>query len=133
MDKKALHTLEFPPVVVMTTVASREEADLLARTLVEERLSACTTMLPSARSVYRWEGEIHEDEEYLLFIKSRADLFPALDQRIREMHSYQIPEVLQIEVTGISDSYLSWMIENLRADEAENLPSHENDTAPLAG
>ena len=113
MDQKTLHGSNFEPTVVFTTASSVAEAELLARALVEENLAACCTILPSARSVYRWEGVLHADDELLLVIKSSVELFPDMERRIRTLHSYQIPEILQMPVTAASERYLEWMQSNL--------------------
>ena len=95
--------------VIMTTVGSREEADGIARALVEKRLSACTAVVPGIRSFYRWEGNINEDDEFLLLIKTRKGLFDQLSKAIRSIHSYECPEILMIPLTGGDPSYLSWL------------------------
>jgi periplasmic divalent cation tolerance protein len=101
--------------IVMTTVASAEEAARLGRTLVEERLAACATVLPSAHSIYSWQGKIESSTETLLLLKTETDQLPALESRLQELHSYETPEFLVIEIEAGSQSYLKWLSENLGA------------------
>jgi periplasmic divalent cation tolerance protein len=94
---------------VHVTVPDLERAEQIARTLVGERLAACVNILPGVRSIYRWEGEMHVDEEVLCLIKTRADGFPALAERVKALHPYQVPEILAFEVTEGSPAYLEWV------------------------
>ena len=101
--------------IVMTTVASAEEAARLGRTLVEERLAACATVLPSAHSIYRWQGKIESSDETLLLLKTVIEQMPALESRLQELHSYETPEFLVIGIEAGSQSYLKWLSENVGA------------------
>jgi periplasmic divalent cation tolerance protein len=103
-----------PARIVLTTTANREEAAELGRALVEERLAACATLIPAAHSIYRWQGEVESSTETLLLIKTGAAQIPALEARLRELHSYQTPEFLVLKVDGASQSYLDWLQESLR-------------------
>ncbi len=95
-------------VVIMTTTGSREEARRLARGLVEERLAACVQMTP-VDSVYEWKGEVQEDAEILLFIKTRRDRYADVEACLRRHHSYEVPEILAVPVeAGLAD-YLAWV------------------------
>lgn len=96
-------------VVVLVTVGSRREGETIARQLVEEKVAACVNLLGPLRSTYWWQGAVEEAEEYLLVIKSRAGLLPALAERVRELHSYEVPEVLAVPVLGGSEPYLAWL------------------------
>lgn len=91
------------------TCGSLEEAETMARRLVEERLAACGNLLPGMRSVYRWQGSIHEAEETVLILKTRAALLPRLTQRVLELHSYTCPCVAALPVTGGNPAYLDWI------------------------
>ncbi len=99
--------------IVMTTVVSPEEATRLGRTLVEERLAACATLLPPVHSIYRWQGKIESSTETLLLLKTAIDQLPALEARLQELHSYQTPEFLVLEIEAGSHSYLEWLRANL--------------------
>ncbi len=95
--------------IVMTTVASQEEATRLGRTLVEERLAACATLLSPVQSIYRWQGKIDSTAESLLLLKTAADQLPALEVRLQELHSYETPEFLVLEIEAGSHAYLEWL------------------------
>ena len=96
-------------VMVCTTLPAGADAAALARTLVGERLAACVSALPGVRSVYRWRGEIAEDEEQQVLIKTVADRVGSLSDRIRELHPYEVPELLVLPVTGGDAAYLEWV------------------------
>jgi periplasmic divalent cation tolerance protein len=99
--------------IVMTTVAGTEDAERLGRTLVEERLAACVTLIPSASSIYRWQGQIETSTETLLFLKTESDRLDALEARLLELHSYQVPEFLVLPVESGSHPYLTWLRDSL--------------------
>jgi len=103
-----------PARIVLTTVANPEEAERLGRALVEERLAACVTMIPAAQSIYRWQGKIESTTETLLFIKTGTEQLAALEARLHELHSYEVPEFLVLEVDAVSQPYLDWMQASLR-------------------
>ncbi|MGC3997381.1 MAG: divalent-cation tolerance protein CutA [Anaeromyxobacter sp.] len=96
-------------LVVLVTAPDRERALGLARALVEERLAACGNVLPGLTSVYRWEGRVQEDAEALLLLKTTLARLPALEERVRALHPYQVPEVLALPVAGGSAAYLAWL------------------------
>jgi periplasmic divalent cation tolerance protein len=100
--------------IVLTTVANAEEAALLGRTLVDERLVACATVIPAVQSIYRWKGEIESASETLLLLKTGPDQLAALEARLHELHSYQTPEFLVLPVESGSQPYLDWLQSNLR-------------------
>jgi periplasmic divalent cation tolerance protein len=95
--------------IVMTTVASPEEATRLGHALVEERLAACATLLPSVHSIYRWQAKIESSAETLLLLKTDTDQLPALESRLHELHSYETPEFLVLAIESGSGAYLSWL------------------------
>jgi periplasmic divalent cation tolerance protein len=95
--------------LVLTTCASPGEASRLARTLVEERLAACATLIPSVQSIYHWQGEIEISTETLLLLKTCPEQLDALEARLHQLHSYQTPEFLVLGVEGVSHSYLEWL------------------------
>jgi len=98
--------------IVMVTVGNGEEALSIARTLVEEKLVACVNMVPRIRSIYRWKGEICDEEEQLLIMKTRSELYPALQSRIRQIHSYEVPEIITFPVTDGLSEYLNWVVDS---------------------
>jgi periplasmic divalent cation tolerance protein len=103
-----------PARIVLTTAANAEEAALLGRTLVDERLVACATLIPSVQSIYRWKGEVESATETLLLLKTGPDQLAALEARLHELHSYQTPEFLVLPVESGSRPYLDWLQANLR-------------------
>ena len=102
-------------VLVLTTVPDDESAETIARTLVEERLAACVNLLPPMTSIYRWKGAVERDTERQMVMKTTGALVPALERRLKELHSYELPEFIVLDVAGGSDAYLAW-VSNLRAD-----------------
>jgi periplasmic divalent cation tolerance protein len=100
-------------VVVLCTFANEEEALRIGSALVEARLAACVNLLPGIRSVYRWKGEIEYSDEVLLLIKTTQQGFPALCERIKEMHPYETPEIVAVPIVdGLAD-YLAWIREQV--------------------
>ncbi|HEX4032179.1 MAG TPA: divalent-cation tolerance protein CutA [Terracidiphilus sp.] len=100
--------------IVLTTASSHDEAARLAAALVEERLAACATLIPSVESIYRWEGQIESSTETLLLIKTAPDQLAALEARLHELHSYQVPEFLVLDVESGSHAYLDWLLASLK-------------------
>jgi periplasmic divalent cation tolerance protein len=96
-------------IVVLTTCDSEEQAQSLARHLIEQRLAACVNILPGARSIYRWKDKIEDAAEFVLVIKSRRDLFAKLREAILHLHSYEIPEVIALPVVDGAEAYLGWL------------------------
>jgi periplasmic divalent cation tolerance protein len=96
-------------VVALSTVGSAEQADRLARALVERRLAACVNVVPGVVSHYRWQGELQRDEERLLVIKTRAERIEALRDALRELHPYELPELVAFEISAGSPEYLKWL------------------------
>ena len=100
---------EVPLRVVLLTAPDAATAERLARALVEERLAACVNLVPGVRSVYRWQGQVEDASEVLLVVKTRADRGAALALRVRELHPYALPEVLELAVSGGGAEYLDWV------------------------
>jgi periplasmic divalent cation tolerance protein len=96
-------------LVVLVTAPSAETAAGIARALVEERLAACGNVVPGLRSLYRWEGKVHDDAEALLILKTTRSRFPALRDRVLALHPYEAPEVLALPVEEGSEKYLAWV------------------------
>jgi len=95
--------------IVLTSAGSTRQASHLAQSLVEERLAACVTVLCGATSIYRWKGQIESANECVLLIKTTDELLPALEKRLKELHSYETPEFLVLKVEGGSAEYLAWL------------------------
>lgn len=102
-----------PHAVVLTTAGSEDEASRIAAELVGRRLAACVSVLPNVRSTFRWEGEVRTDAEWLLVVKTRRDRFEALRAAVLELHSYDQPEVILLEVADGDPGYLRWIDESV--------------------
>jgi periplasmic divalent cation tolerance protein len=96
-------------IQVVTTVEQREDADRIARLLVEERLAACVQVVGPISSTYRWRGAIETAQEWQCWAKSRRGLYDLIEQAIRRVHPYEVPEILAIPVLAGSESYLAWL------------------------
>jgi len=96
-------------VSVYMTAASPDEAEIIARALVEERLAACVNIIPNARSVYRWQGQIETATEALLIAKSRASVFPRLEEKVKSLSSYTCPCIVAWPISGGHPPYLEWL------------------------
>ena len=94
---------------MFSTASSAEEAEKIARALVNEHLAACVNVVPSIRSFYRWQGKIEDSAEFLLVIKSSRERFDALRTLLEKLHSYEVPEVVAIPVVDGARNYLNWM------------------------
>lgn len=96
-------------LIVLTTLGNAADAHTLVTGLLEDRLIACGTLLPGARSLYRWEGALQEEPEVLVLLKTDASKWDALSRAVRERHPYQVPELLALPVERGLDVYLSWL------------------------
>lgn len=99
-------------VIVLTTVATDADAEAISRTLVEEKLAACVSVMAPMRSTYRWKGNVEVETERQLVIKTSPDRLVALTQSLRAIHPYETPEVLVVEAAAAED-YLAWLRESL--------------------
>lgn len=110
--------VEIPPpngvLLVLTNAPDEQVAQRIARALVEERLAACVNVLGPCRSVYRWQGEVEEAQETPLLIKTAQDRYGALERRLRELHPYELPEVLAWRPDGGLAEYATWVIRETR-------------------
>ena len=102
-------------IVVLSTCGSAQEAEKIARTLVEKRLAACVNIVPGMRSVYHWKGAIEDASEWLLLIKSKRELFEKLCAELAGLHSYETPEIVALPIVEGSGSYLNWMEAELQS------------------
>lgn len=101
-------------VVILVTAANRDECKKIARHLVEKRLAACVNISQPIESVYRWEGQIAEEGEFLLIIKSIRELFTEIKTEISKLHSYHTPEIICLPVIDGSQNYLQWISDSVR-------------------
>src|SRR5262245_47967090 len=100
-------------MVVLTTCGNDEDADALARALVERRLAACVNAVSKVSSTYRWKGEVHHDRETLLIIKTTAARLAAVEKTIREKSKYELPELIALPVVAGGADYLAWIMESV--------------------
>jgi periplasmic divalent cation tolerance protein len=100
-------------MIVLTTCANDEGAGALARTLVEHRLAACVNAVGKVSSIYRWKGEIQQDQETLLIIKTTASRLAAVEKTIREQSKYEVPEVVALPIAAGGADYLAWIRESV--------------------
>ena len=96
-------------LVVLTTVASADEAVTLVRGLLDRRLIACGTLMPGGRSLYRWNGQVADESEVVVLLKTRGARLDALTAAFAELHPYKVPELLALSVTAGTDKYLGWI------------------------
>jgi len=96
-------------IVVLSTCSSPEEAEKVARKLVEERLAACVNIVNGVRSIYRWQEKVEDASEWLLIIKTRRGLFERVRAQIERIHSYDVPEVVALPIVEGSEGYLDWL------------------------
>ena len=101
-----------PMCVVLTTAGSSEEAQKIAGALVERRLASCVNIVLGIESVYRWQGEVESAQEWLLIIKTRSQRFDEVRAAIEELHSYELPECIMLEIADGDKAYLDWLEKN---------------------
>jgi periplasmic divalent cation tolerance protein len=105
-------------LVVVTTVGTEEQANLIARELVCRRHAACVNVIPGLRSVYRWQGKVCRDSEFMLVIKTQEAEYAAVENAIRELHSYELPEILGFKVSKGESAFLGWIAASLDKSRA---------------
>jgi len=98
--------------IILTTAGSKEEAGKIAHALVERRLAACVNIVPRIESVYRWQGKVEKAEEWLLLIKTQAELYTRVRDAVKELHSYDLAECVMLEISAGSQEYLDWIDKN---------------------
>ena len=96
-------------IIVMVTTANKQEAENIAQRLLKERLIACANIIGPVSSLFHWAGKIEKAEEYLIFMKSREDLFEKLAETVKALHSYEVPEILVLPIVDGSRAYLDWL------------------------
>ena len=106
-------------LLVLTTCASAADAKTLATALVEQRLAACVNVVADATSIYRWQGAVQQEQESLLVIKTSRERYAALEQAIKERSSYELPEVIALDVVAGSARYLDWLAAAVNPGGAE--------------
>ena len=101
-------------LLVLSNVGSKEEAEMIARVIVEEKLAACVNISSQVRSIYKWEGKLCEENEFTMFIKTNSEKYEGLKKRFVELHSYEVPEFISFEIKDGLDSYIRWLNESLK-------------------
>jgi periplasmic divalent cation tolerance protein len=104
--------------VIFVTTGSEDQAAAIARALVNERLAACVNIVGPVRSIYRWRDGVEDDREFLLVIKTRALHYVKVETRVREMHTYEVPEVLALNADRGSPPYIQWLLDSTRTPGA---------------
>jgi periplasmic divalent cation tolerance protein len=99
-------------IVVFVTAPDEKTTALIGRTLVEERLAACANLIGPIRSIYRWQGAVEDAAEHLMVIKTRASHYAALEVRVKQLHPYEVPEMIALEIKEGSPQYLDWIMES---------------------
>ena len=100
-------------IQVVTTVENKEMAEKIAATVIELKLAACV-QISNCLSMYRWKGEVERSEEFICVMKSRMDLYMELERTIKNVHSYEVPEILATDITDGNSDYLTWLDQELR-------------------
>ena len=98
-------------IVVFCTAPNAEEAERIGSTVVTERLAACCSIVGGLKSIYTWKGKLCKESEVLCILKTRKELFSALEGRIKGLHSYEVPEIISVDITGGLAEYLGWIDE----------------------
>lgn len=99
-------------IVVFITAPNEDEAAGIAKALVKSKLAACVNIIKSVRSIYNWRGNLEDDSEVLMIVKTQEKLFSALSDKTKELHSYDVPEIIAIPIAGGSEDYLKWLRES---------------------
>ncbi|BCW92288.1 MAG: divalent-cation tolerance protein CutA [Acidobacteriota bacterium] len=122
---------ELEPIsLIVTSVGTETQAVEISEELVHRGLATCVNIVPCLRSIYRWKGKVCSDSEYLLLIKTRSALFQQVAEAIRELHSYELPEILEFSVTGAEENFHRWVVEMATGafqtpDALEELPQYD--------
>ena len=115
--------------VIVTSVGTEQQAVEISEELVARRLATCINIVPCLRSIYRWKGKVCEDTEYLLIIKTRRALFETVSDAIRELHSYELPEVLEFPIASAEPNFQRWVVE-MATGVADPDPEQELESEP---
>ena len=105
--------------IVLTAVSSNKEAEFLSDIIAKSKYAACVNILPNISSKYMWKGELQNVNEVMLMIKTRKDYFKYLERLIKKNHSYQVPEIVCIDIPCVSDDYSKWVIDDLNVKRSE--------------
>lgn len=118
-------------IVVVTTVGNEEQANLIGEELVRRRHAACVNIIPIQRSIYRWQGKICKDSEYFLVIKTMREEYLAIEAAIRELHDYELPEILAFQIHEGHRGFIDWIADCLDKDAPFPDDEDDEDSLPL--
>jgi periplasmic divalent cation tolerance protein len=105
-------------IAVFVTAPREEEASAIAKAIVESKLAACVNIIKNIRSIYRWQGAIEDDAEVLMIIKTQRKLFKGLSEKVKELHSYSVPEIIALPIVEGSKDYIQWIIKSTASEKA---------------
>ena len=103
--------------IVFVTAGSEDDAARIGRTLVDEKLAACANIVPAIRSIYHWKGETYDEHESLIIIKTQTALFPLVEKRVKEIHSYEVPEIIALPLQDGLPAYMGWIAGSTRQQQ----------------
>ncbi|OII73133.1 CutA1 divalent ion tolerance protein [Cryptosporidium ubiquitum] len=101
-------------ILIYISVKNQDEATSIAKTLVNEELCACVSIIPSVRSIYKYKGQVHDENEAILLVKTTSQLFTTLKKKVMEIHSYEIPEIIATKITYGNEKYINWVNQTVR-------------------
>lgn len=97
-------------IVIFVTASAIDQARKIGQVLVEESLVACCNIVQSVESIFKWQGKLHIEREVLMICKTREDLFNAVEKRVKQLHTYEVPEIIALPITRGSKNYLDWVV-----------------------
>lgn len=106
-----------PITIIVTSVGTEQQAVEISEELITRRYATCVNIVPCLRSIYRWKGKVCEDTEYLLLIKTPVSLFDAVSETIRELHSYELPEIMAVPVEHAEEAFHRWVLSSVGPEE----------------
>lgn len=101
-------------IVILITTSSEEEADKIAQSLIDDGLAACANILPRVKSIFRWQGKVSQEYESMMILKSKAELFEKLTEKVKRLHSYEVPEIIACPIVKGLRAYLDWISRETR-------------------
>jgi len=117
-----------PIVLIVTSVGTEQQAVEISEELIDRRLATCVNIVPCLRSIYRWKGKVCEDTEYLLLVKTPRSRFDGVSEAIRELHSYELPEILGIPIDAAESAFHEWILRMVDGNDGEGEPTDSEET-----